>query len=422
MLKYHFSLLLVLVTFSLHSQCPTGDVFLSTQAEVDSFAATYPTCQMIMGNLKIGPDEESADIVNLNGLANLNTVTGFLLVENNSALTGIGGLSSLTTVGEGLLILNNPALNSLIPLTRLTSLGGSLRVNHNGSLPNLLGLTGVTEVPGDLNVDGNASMMFLLGLNAITSVSGEVQISQNPALGSLTGLDNLASIGERLLISDNPMLVTLGNLSALESIGGGFTLALNASLPSLEGLSALGTIGGSLVITDHAALSSLEALSNLTSIGDFLQITFNPALTSLSGLDNIEALTISNLFIQGNTLLTSCAVESICVYLVEEMEESDISANAEGCKDEDEVVTACISSTDGVTPASIALAPNPTAGQLQLRDFNAERVDVFTPQGQRVATYQDPAKLLDLSTLPSSVYYLHLLIEGEEYVARVVKM
>ena len=44
----------LLINQLLFSQCPVGNVNLGTQSEVDVFLSTYPTCEIIDGDLIIG--------------------------------------------------------------------------------------------------------------------------------------------------------------------------------------------------------------------------------------------------------------------------------------------------------------------------------------------------------------------------------
>ncbi len=125
-----FTLLFVsILFFGLFSVCSAqvieGDVFLSTQAEVNSFVGTS-----IAGNLAI----QGSDIVDLTPLSILASVGGDLSVQNNAALQNLAGLSNLTSVGGNLSVYNNTSLNrfcGLYPLLSSGGLGGSYNVNDN---------------------------------------------------------------------------------------------------------------------------------------------------------------------------------------------------------------------------------------------------------------------------------------------------
>ena len=65
--------------YSQNNTC-SGNVTLSTQAEVDAFQ-----CGVFEGNLTISGE----DITNLDGLSELQTITGNLLIRNNPNLISI---------------------------------------------------------------------------------------------------------------------------------------------------------------------------------------------------------------------------------------------------------------------------------------------------------------------------------------------
>ena len=74
--------------------CSSTNYDLNTQAEVDALGATG--CDSVSGNVYI---RNSADITNLDGLANITSVGGGLNIYNNNALTNLDGLANLTSVG-----------------------------------------------------------------------------------------------------------------------------------------------------------------------------------------------------------------------------------------------------------------------------------------------------------------------------------
>ena len=74
--------------------CPR-DVRLTTQGDVDEFS-----CTEVLANLRIGSEFlGNYEITNLDGLAELTSVSGDLLIEWNWGLANLDGLGSLETVG-----------------------------------------------------------------------------------------------------------------------------------------------------------------------------------------------------------------------------------------------------------------------------------------------------------------------------------
>lgn len=74
-------------------------------------------------------------LTNLDGLQNLEIVSGFLNVREEPSLTSIAELSNLTTVGNNVLnVSDNPLLNTLSGLENVTTLNGDLYLSGNGEL------------------------------------------------------------------------------------------------------------------------------------------------------------------------------------------------------------------------------------------------------------------------------------------------
>ena len=83
--------------------CSSTNYDLDGQSEVDALGATG--CDSVSGYLYIN---NSTDITNLDGLANLTSVGGRLFISTNAALTNLDGLANITSVGDYLTIERNP--------------------------------------------------------------------------------------------------------------------------------------------------------------------------------------------------------------------------------------------------------------------------------------------------------------------------
>src|SRR5690606_21607117 len=66
--------------FTTLPQCPTGDVNLFSQAYVNNFATNYPNCTEVSGELTI----QGANITDLTPLSNIQSIGGYLFINNNS--------------------------------------------------------------------------------------------------------------------------------------------------------------------------------------------------------------------------------------------------------------------------------------------------------------------------------------------------
>jgi len=84
-------------------QICTGNITLSTQAEVDTF-----DCAEVAGSITI----EGGDITNLDGMSDLESVGESIVISSNSSLTIIS-LPNLESVNNALIIIDNEAIASI---------------------------------------------------------------------------------------------------------------------------------------------------------------------------------------------------------------------------------------------------------------------------------------------------------------------
>ena len=291
------------------TSCPSGDVTFTTQQEVDDFAVNYPNCTEITGNVII--DSSVANpINNLNGLSNILSVSANLWLLD---LPSLSGLENLNNVGDSLII-NRSSLTTLATLESLSSVGGMFSMKDNEALTSLAGLENLVSIGGDFHIADNDALVSLAGVGNLNTIGGNLRILFSHALNDLTGLENINTIGGSLQILSNNGLIDLNGLENISSIDGNVDIRFND------------------------ALSSLSSLTNLNSAVDSLWIRGNDVLITLEGLENIN---IENyLWIQGNSNLNVCGVQSICTY-IENGGTTDINTNAVNCNTQAEVEATC---------------------------------------------------------------------------------
>lgn len=301
-MKTHLFISIILFAFifsKVEAQCPSGDVTLLSQAEVDNFVATYPNCTHISGDFLLGEfNNGSYNINNLSGLKNLTKIDGVL---------GVFG-------------------------TNLTSLNGLNNLNEAGSV----------------NIVGNNLLTSITELINITELSsGQLQIAWNETLQSLQGLNNIQIINGRLYLGhDNNSLTSLSGLNNLVSVGG-LVYIYGTKISTLEGLNNLTTVGEWIGIGYNEQLTSIEALQNLISVGSSIFIENNPQLISLNGIQNLNLSSLAGenngLYVENNENLSTCNLPNICQYLSFDPTENprEITENTGNCTDEQAVLAAC---------------------------------------------------------------------------------
>jgi hypothetical protein len=404
---------------------PQGITF-SSQYQVDHFQTNHPGCTEILGYVKIS----GGNISSLNGLSVLTSIGGYLSISYNTSLTNLSGLEGLTSIWGTLSIEYNYVLTSISGLESLTSVGGSgLWIHSNPVLTSLTGLENLTSVDGGtqggyVSIDENPLLTDLSGLEGLTSIGRELRIWNNFALTSLTGLEGLNSIEEELNIQFNSSLNNLMGLVSLTSLGGSLVIMYNP-LTSLTGLEGLTTIGGGISFLGNNTLANFTGLQNLKSISGELYLNGNDALSSLSGLESINGSSITDLTITWNNSLSSCAIQSICDYLVSPNGTVDIRGNAPGCNSQQEVEDDCAAiGVQDLTPESLLLIyPNPTSNTLTIETIIKGHLSILNLSGKELLQQEITEKYtaIDVSVLENGVYVMKVIGEKGVQVGKLIK-
>jgi hypothetical protein len=195
------------------------------------------------------------NLANLDGLANLKTVEGELLVAS-SELTELDGLANLQTVALRTDLSGNTALQSA-NLPSLRALGESYGISFSCS---------------------GSPALTTLDFLGITELAGDFRLAELPSLESVD-LRNLVEVTGSLTIETSgqtadPLTLNLASLT----VAGGLTLRGVSNLSAISGLGALQTLTDALTISDNATLTSLQGLSALEMLGNTLRIQNNAML------------------------------------------------------------------------------------------------------------------------------------------------
>lgn len=272
---------------------------------------------------------DSTALTNLNGLSGITSITNGIFYGLRVAHTPIVNLNSLAnlTIIQGYLILdNNPDMTS-IGLTNLTQCSGFLF----GSLPNLTSIANLTTNLSTTSI--GTFWMIQTGLSDLSGLSGLTSASNfyiwlNPNLTSLQGLENLS-----------------GN------IDGGISFWANDQLTDITALSNITSLNnGTLEIHGNNLLSDLTGLGNITVVGQRLRVFENPVITSLDFLHpNLDIQDNNNegVEIRDNSQLALCSFAPLCTYL-NNGGFGDIQNNAAGCSSAAEILASCNTCTVSV--------------------------------------------------------------------------
>jgi hypothetical protein len=235
-----------------------------------------------------------------------------------------------------------------------------------------------------------------------------------------TNYPGCTKIGGNVTISSFD-ITNLNGLSVLTSIGGTLSIYVDV-LSSLSGLQNLTSIGGDLIIQNNDSLRNLAELEKLASVGN-IWLRYDHLLASLGGLDNV---TISGglIWIIDNDTLSDCAVKSICNYLAGSGT-AWIENNAAGCNSPQEVQAACGVGLDEkyISENHLILYPNPSSDKITVESDARGRLSILDLSGRQLLQREiaAPASLVDISTLPSGVYFVRLVVDKSVHTGKFFK-
>lgn len=287
MKNIYFVLVFLLAGTSLFAQTHTGNLTLTTQAEVDAFKYDTITGQIFIKGFGItnidslyrlksvlfGVYIDSTNIVNVQGLKSLkNSVPrSILTISNNPILENVDDLnpfvrSMSNSVGSNnILISNNP---------RLTSIDSLLRTN-NASSYHLI-----------VNANNELKEINLYNSARITNLT----IKNNAGIQNLT-LPSYAVSLQNLVVDNNT------NLEAIRYIESPFYDAPSISITNNNSLTFIQEYGPFLVVIQNLTLNNNNSLTNLGFIEKF---------------SNSRNSRINTLNINGNlNLINCCGIRSI---------------------------------------------------------------------------------------------------------------
>jgi hypothetical protein len=297
-----------------------GDIYVGTQAALDSVAQTIPAGCNSITRLSLGGGPGGSDITSLASLSNVVNIR-YLQIQNCPQLTSLEGLHNIREILY--VEISNTGITDFNGLRSLKTFSDSdearFYLSRNNSLVSLNGLQNLDTLPRLEIYDCNALQSFhglenckqinnnfiLKNCPALTSFSGaDIKMPNNCEITS-TGLPTLTGIkiqpGTYVVLDSNLSLSSLG--TAFETTSGltGFTCRENPSLVSLEGMEHL-TASGSLYIMGNELLQSLNGLQSLTTV-DYIDISFNNSLQSLNGMQSLT--TAKEIEIKNNNSLNS---------------------------------------------------------------------------------------------------------------------
>jgi len=160
-------------------------------------------------------------------LSSLSSASDITVLGTN--LTDLSGFSNLSNLGL-LRLTSNQHLSSLDGLENVQTLSGDLIISFCHDLENVNALRGLSSIGGGLYLETNSDLYSLSGLINLTSINGDLTIKNLARFSSLYGLQNVTNVGGNVSVTDCSRLISC--CSVKEIVDGdntdGFTMGGSA--------------------------------------------------------------------------------------------------------------------------------------------------------------------------------------------------
>jgi len=331
--KYTFWLVFSVSLFSsqfLFAQCPSGDILLETQEQVDQFVADYPNCTQVSGNLTVKGKEITdlffiKDIAQVDGnlnieftgissvpLDNLKSVSGDLKIYGNDYLTALD-VPEISAIGKNLVIYGNRDLitisgfyeissinhlaisdnwylTSMPEFNKLESLTETMQIIENTYLQEIRGFESLVCATG-IMIHGNDNLKIIDGFHSVVNILGSfggLSITVNTSIENIKGFENLEHVSYLIFSQNSGANTPSFSIPSFPSLrNSGFVYLRESNFPkNYKGFENLIKVGG-------VSIDGLRNIENFTGFNkiesaDFINVTENRHLKTLSAFKNLQ--------------------------------------------------------------------------------------------------------------------------------------
>lgn len=229
-------------------------------------------------------------ITNLDGFANLTTVTGDFNISNANI------------PGESVKLKTINGFNKLTSITYSCNLETACGSGYSGPLNSIKGFKLLKTVGAMFNIGGQ-NLTDASGFATLESVGQDMRIVQTGLTG-VEGFPKLKSAGQNenrwINITDNKKLISLKGFSVLTDVIGIF-IARNEALKDMAGFEKVTSMKGGINIDNCNKLTNVDGLANVGGAANNVNINSNTVLRSLCGITKlVKANAISGSFTIAN--------------------------------------------------------------------------------------------------------------------------
>jgi len=422
---------IAIISFSIfgYGQCPNSQIELTSQADIDNFAANYPGCTEVINGFTI----QGTGITNLNGLSVINSFSdSSVLTIQETSIIDFTGLDNVTYVGGNFQIIFNQDLETFNGLEQIVTIRKNLFVSGSFLILNFDGFDSLNIIGGKLDVRTCIALIDFEGLNSLNTLginsvnnvgTRGLVVENNLALIDFDFLNGISEINGILKVVNNQSLESFEGLNNVETIQGSMEINDNNVLPNMSGLDGLVNVN-QFNIASNEVLESLEGLNSLQTVNGSFRIRSNPNLVNIYALSNVSPDFLSSiLLVEDNTSLPNCDIAIICENLFDPNLQIFISNNLTGCNSQAEIEENCILSNDDLAlRRETILYPNPVSNILQVQTapfYHIEGVRIFSILGEELLFTSE--KSIDVTDFSTGIYLLEVITDKGNVVKKIVK-
>lgn len=354
--------------------CPVGDILLTSQSQVDSFAINYFNCNRIYGNLTVS----SPSITNLNALFQIDTIDGDFTICDNPNLEDLEGLSSIH-IGGDFWFKNNDAVYHLY---NNFDFNDGVYILDNSNLRSIASMTYNMPNITYLQITGNHS----LGFCTVPRLSG----FDTPPFDDYTDMCNYLIAGEPSEIHSN----YVGCNSAEEIIT--YCVTLPITLTYFQAKIDRKTT----LLTWQTATETNNAgfeIQRSTDAVNWEKIAWQDGQGTTTNAHTYTHRDENPLFGTSYYRLKQVDFDGAFEYT------HIVQVNYEG--------------------RDISIYPNPVKNTLHISDLNGENIQnicIYDQTGRIILSHQMPDNMIDVSALSSGMYILKIAVKDEVFCKKFI--
>ena len=422
----------------------SGIQAFGTQDELEWYLKSNPNPTEFHGTLEI-----YGSVHDLSGLTSLRRITGDLIIHYTEWLKSAAALDSLDFIGgeinftfndslevlptlsvlkgstRSITITDNPLQTSYPTFQNLHEVKGQVHISRLPLLNSLESFGSLHKIAGDLIISECATLKSIVIQDSFLFGGFQIHITSNPELRSIHGISIEKDGPEFISIRQNHSLDTLNAFNGFNGENSHIRISDNGPMKYIMGFSGVKDLS-SITINDNknllhfsafqyldqaktiefynnSALISISGFENLYSIRHLLNMYNNESLIDIEGFENITWY--GDVRISMNSMLSDCAIQSICRHLSFESSTYVLAENNEGCNSKLEILNSCMTSTEDAS--SVINQINITQQAINFNKSYSIHYQIFSVNGVLVESGNHPQSVSIIDYLPG-VYLLKL--------------